>query len=227
MSDAVENPPPAPPKPTESVWDFPRPPRLEQVDWRIRVVFAGETIVDSPIALRVLETSQAPAYYVPFQYVNDNLLRPNAGRQTFCEWKGLADYADIVVGDRIAGAGGLELRAAVGFIRVVDRPLGVLRAIGRRVLGRRRPGRTQRGRLLRRLDHVQRHRPLQGRPWHPHLVTCRLGSDPERQVTSWRGDATRRLRRGPTTWWPPRPPSGSDRRRGGTARTRRPLPARP
>ncbi len=48
-------------KPVESVWDFPRPPRIERVDWRIRVVFADETIVDSPHALRVLETSQAPA----------------------------------------------------------------------------------------------------------------------------------------------------------------------
>lgn len=102
MSEVAENPQPASPKPTESVWDFPRPPRIEQVDWRIRVVFAGETVVDSPTALRVLETSQAPAYYVPFQHVNDALLRPSAGRQTFCEWKGLADYADIVVGDRVA-----------------------------------------------------------------------------------------------------------------------------
>ncbi len=48
-------------KPIESVWDFPRPPRLERVDWRIRVVVGGATIVDAPTALRVLETSLAPA----------------------------------------------------------------------------------------------------------------------------------------------------------------------
>ena len=89
-------------KPIESVWDFPRPPRLERVDWRIRVVHAGEVIVDAPTALRVLETSQAPAYYVGSEHVHDRWLRPSAGRQTFCEWKGVADYADIVVGDQIA-----------------------------------------------------------------------------------------------------------------------------
>ena len=41
-------------KPIESVWDFPRPPRLERVDWRIRVDVERVTIVDAPTALRVL-----------------------------------------------------------------------------------------------------------------------------------------------------------------------------
>jgi uncharacterized protein (DUF427 family) len=88
-------------KPIESVWAFPRPPRLERVDWRIRVVVDGVTIVDAPSALRVLETSQAPAYYMAFEHVADEHLRPNDGRPTFCEWKGVASYADIVVGDRV------------------------------------------------------------------------------------------------------------------------------
>ncbi len=89
-------------KPVESVWDFPRPPRLERVDWRIRVVVGGTTIVDAPTALRVLETSQAPAYYVAPEHVDTAHLRPSEGRPTFCEWKGIAAYADIVVGDRVA-----------------------------------------------------------------------------------------------------------------------------
>jgi uncharacterized protein (DUF427 family) len=89
-------------KPIESVWDFPRPPRVERVEWRIRVVVAGVTIVDAPNALRVLETSQAPAYYVAFAHIADEYLRPNRQRSTMCEWKGVATYADIVVGDRVA-----------------------------------------------------------------------------------------------------------------------------
>jgi uncharacterized protein (DUF427 family) len=88
-------------KPVESVWDFPRPPRLERVDWRIRVVHAGVTIVDSPHALRVLETSQAPAYYVPFDTIADEHLQ-SSDHRTYCEWKGVASYADVVVGDRVA-----------------------------------------------------------------------------------------------------------------------------
>jgi uncharacterized protein (DUF427 family) len=86
-------------KPVESVWDFPRPPRVERVDWRIRVVHGGAVIVDAPSAIRVLETSQAPAYYVDARHVRTELLRLGR-RTTFCEWKGRATYADVVVDGR-------------------------------------------------------------------------------------------------------------------------------
>ena len=80
----------------ESVWDFPRPPRIERVDWRIRVRHGGVTVVDAPHAQRVLETSQPPAYYVPADFVDMSLLVAVEGR-TMCEWKGAADYADLHV----------------------------------------------------------------------------------------------------------------------------------
>ncbi len=83
-------------KPVESVWDFPRPPRLDRVDWRIRVVHAGVTVVDAPQAVRVLETSQAPAYYVAPEHVDGTRL-VEVGRRSMCEWKGRATYADVVV----------------------------------------------------------------------------------------------------------------------------------
>jgi uncharacterized protein (DUF427 family) len=88
-------------KPVESVWDFPRPPIVERVDWRIRVVHSGVTIVDAPHAMRVLETSQAPAYYVASEFV-DHLHLVEVPRRSMCEWKGPANYADVVVGDRRA-----------------------------------------------------------------------------------------------------------------------------
>jgi uncharacterized protein (DUF427 family) len=88
-------------KPIESVWDFPRPPRIETVPWRIRVVHGGTLIVDAPEVVRVLETSQAPAYYVGFDHIADEYLRENDHR-TSCEWKGIATYADVVVGDAVA-----------------------------------------------------------------------------------------------------------------------------
>jgi uncharacterized protein (DUF427 family) len=86
-------------KPIESVWDYPRPPRIERVDWRVRVIHAGTTIVDAPWADRVLETSQPPAYYVSAEFVDLDVLVPSE-RHTFCEWKGVADYAHIAVDDR-------------------------------------------------------------------------------------------------------------------------------
>ena len=101
-------------KPIESVWDYPRPPALERVPWRIRVVVGGVTVADAPEALRIMETSQAPAYYVAPQHVDRRLLRASDHR-TFCEWKGVATYADIVVDGVTDGvAGGVEpaLRAA-------------------------------------------------------------------------------------------------------------------
>ncbi len=88
-------------KPVESVWDFPRPPSVERVDWRIRVVHAGETIVEAPHAMRVLETSQAPAYYVADEFVDRGHV-VSAGRRSGCEWKGTASYADVVVGEHRA-----------------------------------------------------------------------------------------------------------------------------
>ncbi|MDG2040599.1 MAG: DUF427 domain-containing protein [Ilumatobacter sp.] len=86
-------------KSVESVWDFPRPPIVERVDWRVRVVHGGATIVDAPRAVRVLETSQAPSYYVADEFVDRSHLAEVPRRST-CEWKGSANYADVVVGDR-------------------------------------------------------------------------------------------------------------------------------
>jgi uncharacterized protein (DUF427 family) len=85
----------------ESVWDYPRPPRLEPTARRIRVVFAGVTIADSRRAHRVLETSHPPVYYIPpadiqMQHLS---LTPQG---SFCEWKGRAAYYTLVVGDRRA-----------------------------------------------------------------------------------------------------------------------------
>ncbi len=87
-------------KPYESVWDFPRPPQLEQVDWRISVVHAGVTVVDAPRAWRVLETSQPPAYYVADEHIDTSLFTPSDLR-TVCEWKGVASYVDIHVADGV------------------------------------------------------------------------------------------------------------------------------
>ena len=54
------------PKPgQESVWDYPRPPRLEPLNKRLRVVFAGVTLAETSRGKRVLETSHPPVYYFP------------------------------------------------------------------------------------------------------------------------------------------------------------------
>lgn len=87
----------------ESVWDFPRPPRVEPVARRLRVELAGHVVADTTRGLRVVETSQAPAYYLPPDDVDQAVLRPGPLVMA-CEWKGLARYLDLVVGDRVAEA---------------------------------------------------------------------------------------------------------------------------
>ena len=83
----------------ESVWDYPRPPRVEACARRAAVEFGDEVIAESERALRVLETSQAPAIYFPPEDVRMDLLEA-VDKRTFCEWKGVASYYDIVFGDR-------------------------------------------------------------------------------------------------------------------------------
>lgn len=83
----------------ESVWDYPRPPRMERTTKRLRVVFNGEVIADTTRAFRVLETSHPPTYYLsPEDVKTEFLARTN--RQTACEFKGLATYWTLSVGDK-------------------------------------------------------------------------------------------------------------------------------
>lgn len=99
LPDGLRRIPPGPGQ--ESVWDYPRPPRLERTRRRIEVWFGGEKIADSTGAWRVLETSHPPVYYIPPENVRDDLLVPTE-RSTWCEWKGCAIYFDVVSANRAA-----------------------------------------------------------------------------------------------------------------------------
>ena len=79
----------------ENVWDYPRPPALEPVSKRVRIVFGGSTIAETDAAWRVLETSHPPVYYLPRAAFSEGSLEPASGG-SFCEWKGEAVYWSIV-----------------------------------------------------------------------------------------------------------------------------------
>ncbi|KPJ89190.1 MAG: hypothetical protein AMS18_12665 [Gemmatimonas sp. SG8_17] len=85
----------------ESVWDYPRPPRVEDFPGRIRIVFSGKTIVDTTRAKRVLETSHPPVYYIPPDDIDPQCLKSAAG-ESWCEWKGVARYFDVEAGNASA-----------------------------------------------------------------------------------------------------------------------------
>ncbi|QKJ18712.1 DUF427 domain-containing protein [Microbacterium hominis] len=78
----------------ESVWDYPRPPRVERVDRRVRIVLGGAEIVDTGDVVRVLETSHPPVYYLPIADFAPGALTAGDG-SSFCEFKGAAGYFDV------------------------------------------------------------------------------------------------------------------------------------
>jgi uncharacterized protein (DUF427 family) len=83
------------------VWDYPRPPRLEDVEGKVKVVFGGVTLAYTTRAKRVLETSHPPVYYIPPEDVRTEHLRPSEGT-SYCEWKGRARYYDVFTEEREA-----------------------------------------------------------------------------------------------------------------------------
>ena len=85
----------------ESVWDYPRPPRLERTSSLIEIRFADQIIAQTSRAWRVTETSHPPVYYLAPDDVKMEFLRQSA-RTSFCEWKGRAHYYTLQIGERVA-----------------------------------------------------------------------------------------------------------------------------
>ncbi|MES2092417.1 MAG: DUF427 domain-containing protein [Actinomycetota bacterium] len=105
----------------ESVWDYPRPPRVETTTERIRIRFGGETIVDTTDAVRVLETSHPPVYYLPRSAFPAGSLEPAAG-SSFCEFKGAAKYLTVVGSSvRAEAAGWYYPNPTPGYELLADR----------------------------------------------------------------------------------------------------------
>lgn len=86
---------------TESVWDYPRPPRVEPTERHIQIWFEGQLIAETRRALRTIETSHPPVYYIPPQDVRMEFLAPS-NRRTYCEYKGEASYWSVKVGERVS-----------------------------------------------------------------------------------------------------------------------------
>lgn len=82
------------------MWDFPRPPVLEPVTERVRIAHAGVDLADSGAAWRVLETSHPPVYYLPPGDVATSRLAQSRNT-SFCEYKGVATYWDVRIGDEV------------------------------------------------------------------------------------------------------------------------------
>ncbi len=102
MTDVNSWPKPDIPGPgQESVWDYPRPPRVDDFAGSITIEVGGRPIASATRAWRVLETSHPPTYYLPRDAFIDGVLRATSG-VSWCEWKGQARYYDLVTPARLA-----------------------------------------------------------------------------------------------------------------------------
>lgn len=85
----------------ESVWSYPRPPKVEPSSSRVEVRLGGEVVCSTDRAFRVLETSHPPGWYLPLADWAAGALEPATGT-SYCEWKGVAAYLTVVGGERRA-----------------------------------------------------------------------------------------------------------------------------
>ena len=107
---------------TESVWDYPRPPRVEPTAAHVVVEHLGRPVADTRRALRVLETSHPPTYYLPVHDVAAGVLVPaRSGMATVCEFKGVARYWDLVMDEtRVLDVGWTFPQPTRGYEALVD-----------------------------------------------------------------------------------------------------------
>ena len=149
----------------ESVWSYPRPAAAEPSRRHLRIVHHDMVIADTRRGVRTLETSHPPSYYFPRDDIAASVLRPSH-RRSVCEWKGEALYFDVLVG-------GGSCALSPGAIPTPSRASGPCAATSLftrglwRLLGRRRARDPATGKLLWRVDHLGRLRPVQGSAGHP------------------------------------------------------------
>ncbi len=107
-------------RPTESVWDYPRPPRIEGDTRHVVVESRGVVLADTRSAVRVLETSHPPVFYIDREDVVTEHLIPSS-HTTFCEFKGHATYWDVRIEPRILHAAWSYPSPRAGFTSIADR----------------------------------------------------------------------------------------------------------
>ena len=159
----------------ESVWDYPRPPRIERVDSRVAITLGGEVIVDTDDVVRVLETSHPPVYYLPVTAFADGSLSPAPG-SSFCEFKGAARYVSVSGGEpesrRTAESVGWYYPTPSAGYGLLEGARRRLRRSDGLLHRRRRGGQPATGLVLRRLDNRERRGSVQGSSGHARLVSA-------------------------------------------------------
>jgi uncharacterized protein (DUF427 family) len=82
-----------------SVWDFPRPPRVVLDSREVVVRWGHVEVARTRRAVFVQETAHPPSVYLPWHDVARQPLQSAPGN-SFCEWKGPAQYWTLADGNR-------------------------------------------------------------------------------------------------------------------------------
>jgi len=101
----------------ESVWDYPRPPRIVADARRVIVRQGARIIASSQRTVRVLETASPPTFYFPPGDVDESSLVAS-GTTSHCEWKGEA--ADLSLRDGPGSVGWRYPRTYPEFAEIRD-----------------------------------------------------------------------------------------------------------
>jgi uncharacterized protein (DUF427 family) len=83
----------------ESVWDYPRPPRVEAFAGELVVEFNEEIVAKTKRAFRVLETTHPPVYFFHPDDVNMTYLFKKV-RDVSCPYKGVIKFFDVIVQEK-------------------------------------------------------------------------------------------------------------------------------
>ena len=84
----------------ENVWDYPRPAIWELYSGKLEVIINNKVLAKTISGIRVIETSHPPTYYFSPNDVNTSILKKN-NYHTNCEWKGIANYFDCFINNKI------------------------------------------------------------------------------------------------------------------------------
>ena len=89
----------------ESVWDYPRPPKIDPDNRTVIVNYKTVIVAESRNTVRILETSSPPVFYIPEKDIDLTKLEKGEG-SSLCEWKGQGGYWNVTIdGNKIINAG--------------------------------------------------------------------------------------------------------------------------
>ena len=128
----------------ESVWAFPRPSIAQPSAHYLLIEHRGQVVAETRRAIRTIETSHPPTYFIPSEDVQAVVTR-SARAGSLCEWKGSAVYLDITIAGVVMREAAWSYPAPTAAFAAIAGHLAFYATPLRRLFCRRRTPRPQPG----------------------------------------------------------------------------------